>query len=84
MKDTNMKTAKQVIIKRINLVCEQTWTNEDLRLGKDIIFPWKYHKAALSVVSLYTAKGWLVKNSVVISSEGRKIMLNVKKPKEYW
>ena len=84
MNDTNIKSIRQSVIKRINRVCEQSWSDADLNLGKDIIFPWKYHKAVLSVVHLYTEKGWLVKHAVVISSEGRKITLNVKKPKQYW
>ena len=84
MKNEKMKTARNAVIRRINRVCEQPWSEDDLREGKNIIFPWKYYKAALSVVNLYTEKGWVVQHSVVISSEGRKMTLNVRKPKEYW
>jgi len=80
----NIKDMQKAVISRANTVCKKAWSQKDLQDGKDVLFPWAYYKAALSIVPLYLAKGWEVSKSVVLSSGPRVVILNFKKPKEFW
>ncbi len=80
----DLKLKQRFLIKRANKVCKDYWSQRDLNKGKDVMFPWEYYEAALSVIPLYLEKGWLISKTAMLSSGPRMIVLNFRKPMEHW
>ena len=81
---TEFEDRRKFMILHINKVCRGEWTKKDEKNGKVIEVEWRNGPIALSVVPLYTEKGWLVTREVMIDKSGKILILRFNRPPKPW
>lgn len=76
----SVEDLKDAVIKYINKVLESSWSEKEVKMGKNIYCLSDWKTVLPSVTLLYEEHGWLIEKSVVITSTNRQFFLNIKNP----
>ena len=72
---------KEVLVKMINSLLRNPWSEEEIKHGKDIHCMPAWTNALKIVIPLYAENGWIITKELVITSKSRQLSLNFKHPK---
>lgn len=81
---TKSSDVRKFLVMHLNSIVKTTWTDEEQKKGKVVPIKWTQHKEALSIVPLYTDKGWIITHQVMLDHSGRTLILNIKRPPSPW